>query len=73
MFRRTCTDLWAFSFSAHKACGCGQRPAFPAPSAFQRDTELQSPDAKSRRGNAESRLTTVVPDKQALASAIRDP
>jgi hypothetical protein len=28
-------------FSAHKACGCGQRPAFPAPSAFQRDTDLR--------------------------------
>src|SRR6201997_3866908 len=32
MFRLTCTDLWASFFSAHKACGGGQRPAFPAPS-----------------------------------------
>ena len=27
-------DLWAPFFSAHEACGCGQRPAFPAPSCF---------------------------------------
>ena len=35
MFRPTCTDLWALSFSAHRACGCGQRPAFPAPSVSE--------------------------------------
>src|ERR1700761_7607493 len=43
MFRLTCIDLWASFFSAHKACGCGQRPAFPAPSSFKRDTDHASP------------------------------
>ena len=60
MFRLACTDLWAPFLLAHKACGCGWRPAFPAPSVFRRDTEWQDSDAKSRRGNAKSWLIAVL-------------
>src|ERR1700759_542451 len=50
MFRLTCTDLWALSFSAHKACGCGQRPAFPAPSALRERCLMDPPDANRAAG-----------------------
>jgi hypothetical protein len=45
----TCGHL---SFSAHRACGCGQRPAFPAPSVFWRDDVDAKSGRKSRRGGA---------------------
>jgi hypothetical protein len=48
--RPACIDLWAFSFSAHEACGCGQRPAFPAPSVLGGTRMMQSPDASAPRG-----------------------
>src|SRR5581483_11348255 len=37
------------SLSAHKACGCGQRPAFPAPSCFLRTRFPQDSDASAPR------------------------
>src|SRR5581483_1314541 len=53
MFRPACTDLWALSFSAHRPCGCGQRPAFPAPSISE-GHRIAKLGRESRRGNAES-------------------
>ena len=51
-------------------------PGIPCALCFQRDTELQDPDAKSRRGNAFARHCeerndekgTAVPDTSAVAS-----
>jgi hypothetical protein len=54
-FRLYLTCLCAFFCSCTQGCGCGQRPAFPAPSIFGGAPFLQSPDAKSRRGNAVAR------------------
>jgi len=47
--------LVCFLFYCTQGCGCGQRPAFPAPSVLRGATFLQSPDAKSRRGIADAR------------------
>ncbi len=52
--------------SAHEACGCGQRPVFPAPSGFRGDTEQASPE---RIGAAGTRTFGHLTSK---ASAISD-
>ena len=52
MFRPTCTDLWAPFLSAHEACGCGQRPAFPAPSLIDEGGASQN-SGRSCRENAD--------------------
>jgi hypothetical protein len=38
--------------SAHKACGCGQRPAFPAPSGFSRGTRFSAFARRASAGQA---------------------
>jgi hypothetical protein len=53
--RPTCTDLWAFSFSAHEPCGCGQRPAFPAPSTSGGPTNCKT-RAQHRAAGMRSRV-----------------
>src|SRR5581483_9885804 len=43
-FGNTCSDYARLLFPfANEAAGAVERPAFPAPSAFRRDTVLQSP------------------------------
>jgi hypothetical protein len=50
MFRPYLTILCAFYLFSTQACGCGQRPAFPAPSDFRGRENDASPGRISAAG-----------------------
>jgi hypothetical protein len=60
--------LCALLLFSTQGCGCGQRPAFPAPSVLRRATMMQSSDAKSRRENVESCGFVIASDPSTLAA-----
>ena len=55
------TILCAFSSLCTQACGCGQRPAFPAPSPVSRGTNNASPGRVSAAGMLLVVFSAVVP------------